>query len=84
MPSSLEVILVPTFMIIVGLMLKRLSILESSDSKLLTKIVLNISLPALIFVNLSKADITGDMLIYVRHISIADSGIIQRRPPGLS
>ncbi|MBO7719666.1 MAG: AEC family transporter [Methanosphaera sp.] len=63
MPSSLEVILVPTFMILVGLMLKRLSILDSSDSTLLTRIVLNISLPALIFVNLSKADISGDMLI---------------------
>lgn len=63
MPSSLEVILVPTLMILVGLMLKRLSILDSSDSRLLTRIVLNISLPALIFINLSKADISGDMLI---------------------
>ena len=63
MPSSLEVILVPTAMILVGFFLKRLSILKSSDSTLLSKIVLNISLPALIFVNLSKAKVSFDMLM---------------------
>ena len=63
MPSSLEVILVPTVMILVGFFLKRLSILKSSDSTLLSKIVLNISLPALIFINLSKANVSFDMLL---------------------
>lgn len=63
MPSSIEVILVPTFMILVGLMLKRMQILKSSDSTLLSKIVLNITLPSLIFVNLSKANISMDLLI---------------------
>ncbi|MDO5825597.1 MAG: AEC family transporter [Methanosphaera sp.] len=63
MPSSIEVILVPTLMIFAGLMLKRMRILDSSDSTLLSRIVLNITLPALIFVNLSKADISIDMLI---------------------
>jgi predicted permease len=50
-------------MILVGFILKRKSILKSSDSQLLSKIVLNISLPALIFINLSKAEVSYDMLL---------------------
>lgn len=63
MPSSVEVILVPTIMILVGLFLKQLDFLESSDSKVLNKIVVNIALPALIFINLSTAKINGDVII---------------------
>ena len=59
----MEIILVPTLMILLGFMLKRLSILKASDSTLLSRIVLNISLPSLIFINLSKATLSADMLL---------------------
>ncbi len=62
MVNSIEVILVPALMIIVGMLLKKFNILEESHSAILSKIVLNISLPALIFLNVSTADIGGEMI----------------------
>ncbi|WP_323736971.1 AEC family transporter [Methanosphaera sp. ISO3-F5] len=63
MVNSIEVILVPTFMIIVGVLLKYFNILDDDHSSLLSKIVLNISLPALIFINISSSRIEGQMIL---------------------
>lgn len=63
MASSIEVILVPTIMILLGILLKRLNILKEENSNILTKIVINISLPSLIFINLTKATISTDVII---------------------
>lgn len=63
MASPLEIILVPTLMIVLGYFLKRQSVLKAQDSVTLSKIVLDVTLPSLIFVNLSTADISGDMLV---------------------
>lgn len=63
MTHSIQIILVPTIMILVGILLKYFNILKSEDSDKLNKIVLNIALPALIFTNLIDATITNDMLI---------------------
>ena len=60
--SPLEIILVPTLMIILGYALKRQGVLKSGDSVVLSKIVLDVTLPSLIFVNLAAANITHDML----------------------
>lgn len=62
MASPLEIILVPTLMIALGYVLKRRDVLKAQDSTMLSKIVLDVTLPSLIFVNLSKANISGDML----------------------
>jgi len=59
--SPVEIILVPTLIIALGYLLKRQNILKAQDSTVLSKIVLNVSLPSLVFVNLSTANITGDM-----------------------
>lgn len=61
LPNPLEIILVPTLIIALGYLLKRCDILKAQDSTVLSKIVLNISLPSLIFLNLSTANISGDM-----------------------
>lgn len=61
MSSPVEIILVPTLIIALGYLLKRQNILKAQDSTILSKIVLNVSLPSLVFVNLSTANITGDM-----------------------
>ncbi len=63
MASSFEIILVPTLMILVGMLLKRFNILKEGDGAALSKIVLNITLPSLIFVNLSKASINNELLV---------------------
>lgn len=63
MASSIEIILVPTIMILLGVLLKKFNILKEGDSNTLSKIVLNISLPSLIFINLSKATIIKEILI---------------------
>ena len=63
MPSPIEVILVPTLMILLGYLLKRLGVLKQSDRQLLSNIVLMITLPSMIFINLSKASISSDMLL---------------------
>lgn len=62
MPSPIEVILVPTLMILLGVILRQKSFLKQSDRDLLSDIVLYIALPAMIFVNLRKANISHDML----------------------
>lgn len=63
MTASFEIILVPTIMIMVGLFLKHFNFLNSSDSQVLNKIVVNIALPCLIFINLSKATINPDVML---------------------
>lgn len=63
MPSPVEIILVPTLMIALGYMLKRQNILKAKDSQILSTIVLTVSLPSLIFVNLSTASISSDMIL---------------------
>lgn len=63
MPSSIEIILVPTLMILLGFILKQINVLEADDSGVLSKIVLNISLPALIFTSLRKATLSSDMIL---------------------
>lgn len=61
MPSPIEVILVPTIMILLGVFLRQVDFLNQSDRDLLSKIVLYIALPAMIFMNLKDANISHDM-----------------------
>lgn len=61
MPSAIEVILIPTVMILLGFVLKQKSFLKKSDRELLSNIVLYISLPSMIFINLYNANISQDM-----------------------
>ncbi len=61
MPSAIEVILIPTLMILLGFVLKQKSFLKKSDRELLSNIVLYISLPSMIFINLYNANISQDM-----------------------
>lgn len=63
MINSIEIILVPTIMIMVGLFLKHINFLKSSDSQVLNKIVINISLPSLIFINLLTTNVNRDVII---------------------
>lgn len=72
MVNAVEVILVPTLIIIVGILLKKLKILRQEDSSLLSKLVINVCLPSLIFTNIAKANISGEM-IYLPIISIGVS-----------
>ena len=62
MPSPIEVILIPALMILIGFVLKEKSFFKQSDRDLLSKIVLYIALPSLIFINLYDADISRNML----------------------
>lgn len=62
MPSPIEVILIPALMILIGFLLKEKSFFKQSDRDLLSKIVLYIALPSLIFINLYDADISKNML----------------------
>ena len=62
MASPIEVILIPALMMLLGFLLKRIGFLKDSDRNLLSDIVLYIALPAMIFLNLKKATISGDML----------------------
>lgn len=62
MVSSIEVILVPALMIMVGIVLRKTNVLSDNHSSLLSKIVINISLPALIFINISTSNILGEMI----------------------
>ena len=61
MSSPVEVILVPALMILLGILLKQINFLKQSDRELLSKIVLYIALPAMIFTNLKDANISPDM-----------------------
>lgn len=63
MVSPVEIILVPTIMIIIGYIFKRLGILKPQDSNVLSSIVISISMPAMIFLNLSQATIHPNMII---------------------
>ena len=63
MVSSIEIILTPTLMIFLGYALKRVDILKAQDSTTLSKIVINVSMPALIFTNLVTANISINMII---------------------
>lgn len=63
MVSSIEIILIPTLMIFLGYALKRFDILKAQDSTTLSKIVINVSMPALIFTNLVTANISIDIII---------------------
>ena len=63
MVNPIEVILILTLMIIVGYFLKRNNILKVKDSTTLSKVVINISMPSLIFVNLSTAHIHSEMVL---------------------
>ncbi len=62
MASPIEVILIPAVMMLLGFSLKHISFFEASDRDLLSKIVLYIALPAMIFTNLRTAQISTDML----------------------
>ncbi len=63
MASSVEIILVPTLMIVLGFVLKRLGVLKPQDSNTLSKIVITVSMPSMIFINLSSATIHSNMLV---------------------
>lgn len=62
MANPVEIILVPTLMILVGILLRKTKILSQNHSSLLSSIVINISLPSLIFINIATADISGEMI----------------------
>ena len=62
MASPIEVILIPALMILFGYFLKYMSFIEQSDRELLSKIVLYVALPSLIFINLHDATVTMDMI----------------------
>ena len=62
MASPIEVILIPTLMMLLGFFLKYMGFLKESDRNLLSNIVLYIALPAMIFTNLRTAEISSDML----------------------
>ena len=75
MPSPFEVILVPTVMILLGILLKQINFLKQSDRELLSKIVLYIALPAMIFTNLKDANISPDMA-YLPILGLFTSGLL--------
>ena len=74
MPSSVEIILVPALMIVVGILLKRFGVLVDKDGNTLAKIVLNISLPSLIFTSIAHSTISGE-IAYMPIIALGLSGI---------
>ncbi len=74
MASPVEIILVPTLMILVGILLRKTKLLSQSHSSLLSSIVINISLPSLIFINIASSDISGEM-IYLPIIAFSISFI---------
>lgn len=62
MASPIEVILIPALMILFGFFLKQKSVLKEQDRETLSKIVLYIALPSMIFVNLARANISHEMM----------------------
>ena len=62
MASPIEVILIPTLMILFGFILKQTSFFKQEDRDILSNIVLYIALPSMIFINLYKSNISYDML----------------------
>ena len=75
MPSPFEVILVPTVMILLGILLKQINFLKQSARELPSKIVLYIALPAMIFTNLKDANISSDMA-YLPILGLVTSGLL--------
>ena len=75
MPSPIEVILVPAVMILFGVFLKYIGFLRQEDRELLSKIVLYIALPAMIFTNLKDANISSNM-VYLPFLGIITSLIL--------
>ena len=75
MASPIEVILVPALMILLGFFLRQKGILEDNAREILSKIVLYIALPSMIFVNLRTANISHDML-FLPILGIATSFIL--------
>ena len=75
MASPIEVILIPTLMILLGMFLKQKEFLKEDAQETLSKIVLYIALPSMIFVNLRQADISQDML-FLPILGIATSFIL--------
>lgn len=63
MTNPIEVILIPTLMILLGYFLKRQNILKQSDRQMLSNIVIYVCLPAMIFINMYDANISHDMLM---------------------
>lgn len=63
MATAVEIILIPTIMIVIGYLFKRFGILKPQDSNALSSIVITVSMPAMIFLNLSKATIHPGMVI---------------------
>ncbi|MDO5851459.1 MAG: AEC family transporter [Methanobacteriaceae archaeon] len=72
--NSIEVILIPAIMILLGYILKNNNVLHETDNISLNKIVINISLPSLIFVNLLSETITPSM-VQIPLIGLVISGI---------
>ena len=62
MASPIEVILIPALMILLGFVLKQKSFLDEDARDILSKIVLYIALPSMIFINLKDANISHDMM----------------------
>lgn len=62
MSNPVEVILTPALMILLGFLLRRMNVLKPEDSNTLSMMVLYVTLPALIFVNMSTSAVSGDML----------------------
>lgn len=75
MASPIEVILIPALMILLGFFLKQKSFLDEDARDTLSKIVLYIALPSMIFVNLRQANINRDML-FLPILGIATSMIL--------
>ncbi|MCD8915792.1 AEC family transporter [Staphylococcus simulans] len=63
-------------LIILGYVLKRINILKEEDSQVLAKLVLNVTLPALVIVNLNKADL--DISLSVLPLMMIIYGVIAK------
>lgn len=75
MTSPIEVILIPTIMIIFGVVLKETGFLKQSNRELLSKIVLYIALPSMVFINIKDASISPNM-IYLPILGLITSCIL--------
>ena len=61
-------------LIALGYLLKRINILKEEDNQVLAKLVLNVTLPALVIVNLNKAEL--DISLSVLPVMMVIYGII--------
>ena len=69
-------------LIALGYLLKRIKLLKEDDSQVLATIVLNVTLPALVIVNLNKADL--DISLSILPIMMIIYGIIAKLSPSVS